>query len=90
MPIRVSIKGTPKMAKRAAARHGVPVRNCGVSGLPRGTLRKETICDAPDSARAKIMAWYAEKETRREGRGFAPGAMLYFNGARTKRRKRRR
>ncbi len=85
--MRLVIKGSPKNAKREAARHGIPVRDC--KPHPRFN---ETFCDAPESARGRVVRWFGKKETRggRTGRGVAPGALLFFNGARARRRRRRR
>ncbi len=81
--MRLVIKGSPKNAKREAARRGVPVRNC--QKHPRFN---DTFCDAPESARAKAVRWLGEGDTLRVGRGVQPGALLFFNGARRKRRRR--
>ena len=85
--MRLVIKGSPKNAKREAARRGIQVRNCRATGAP---MRRETVCDAPASAYRKAMDWMGRKETFRYGRGAAPGSLLFFNGPRRRRKKRRR
>lgn len=93
MPVHVVIKGPAKSAKRAAARHGVPITKCKL--LKRWD---EVTCEAPCSAQSAVMRWYGDQPgvVTRGRRGFAPGTMLYFNtkcgtslgGARRRRRKR--
>lgn len=83
--MRLVIKGSPKNAKREAARRGIPVRECKLH--PKFN---ETFCDAPESARSKVVRWLGKGDTRRAGRGVQPGALLFFNGAYRQRRKRRR
>lgn len=93
--MRLMIKGSPKNAKRAAARRGIPVRNCHALATTaasrardRGRARNDTVCDAPESARVRVMHWLAERGVLKEGRGYAPGSLLFFNGARRRRGKR--
>lgn len=75
------IKGTVKNAKRAAARRGIPVRDC--KATPRGD---GVMCHAPCShsqVMNKVIHWYTEREGRapmKAGRGYAPGTLL-FHGA---------
>ena len=83
--MRLLIKGRPANAKRAAARHGVPVDHCEYDG--RGG-NNYTACHAPEKARRRVMEWFGQKETKRAGRGWPPGALVHFNGARRKRRRR--
>lgn len=83
--MRLFIKGNRKNATRAAARHGVPVRNCKLN--PKGDA---SFCDAPESARTAVMRWYGSTGIIRSRRGFAPGSLLFFSGARRGRRRRRR
>jgi len=81
--LNLIIKGQPKSAKRAAARRGIPVKNC------RAINARETACAAPAHAHARVAAWL-DTGSVREGRGYEPGTLLYFNGARGRGRKRRR
>ena len=83
--MRLVIKGSPKNAKREAARRGIAVRNCH-----KNPKRNETYCDASDSARGRAVQWlHRGGETSKPGRGVPPGSLLLFNGARRKRRRRR-
>lgn len=84
--MRLFIKGNRKNATRAAARRGITLRNCKLN--PRGD---GAICDAPESARVAVMRWYSERgNIVKSRRGYAPGSLLFFSGARTRRRRRRR
>lgn len=82
--MRLVIKGSPKNAKREAARRGIPVRACH-----KHPKFNETFCDAPESARVRVMRWLGHHDTKRTGRGVQPGALLFFNGAARPRRRRR-
>lgn len=82
--MRLFIKGNRKNATRSAARHGVPVRNCKLN--PKGDA---TFCDAPEGARVAVMRWYGERGHVKSKRGYTPGSLLFFAGARVRRRRRR-
>lgn len=83
---RLFIKGPLKSAKREAARRGIAVRNCRVNE------RRETVCETSDASsnKVRIMQWFARTDVNVPGRGYAPGALLFFNGAGARRRRRRR
>lgn len=87
--MRLVIKGSPKNAKREASRHGIPLRNCRVTKLDNERT-PTTMCDAPDSARTRVAQWFNVSGTIQSGRGYAPGSLLFFNGARGRRKRRRR
>ena len=79
--IRLIVKGPLKTAKRAAARHGVPVR-CHTEESRRRV--KDTVCDAPCNSYSKLVDWYAETPSGRKLklRAFAKhpdGSLLFFN-----------
>lgn len=76
------IKGRPANAKRAAARHGVPVRDCKYDGQGGNNY---TVCKAPEKSRVRVMYWFGERVTKRAGRGMTPGTLVHFNGARRRR-----
>jgi len=87
---KLFIKGDPKNAKRAAARRDIPVRDC-TWRRPFGSLKSETTCTVVNPSqpvRVRIMQWFGEHETMRPGRGGAPGSLLFFNGAKRRRRRR--
>jgi hypothetical protein len=75
MSVNLIIKGPAKSAKRAAARYGVPLR------VDRRKLRgsSDIIAFAPCSAERSIMTWFKQGETKRAGRGYAPGSLLHYN-----------
>lgn len=75
MAVTLVIKGPVKSAKRAAARHGVPVKKCR-----RGSTGTDVICEAPCKAELKAGRWFGEKATKRAGRGFSPGTLLFMQG----------
>ncbi|HEV3059684.1 MAG TPA: hypothetical protein VGY48_15645 [Vicinamibacterales bacterium] len=82
--MRLFIKGSAANAKRAAARRGIPVRDCFLT--KKGDA---AFCDAPESARPKVMEWYREKgSVVQAGRGYTPGSLLFFAGARRRKRSR--
>lgn len=82
--MRLVIKGSPKNAKREAARRGIPVRNCF-----KHPKFNETFCDVSESARARVTQWlHRGGETSKAGRGIPPGSLLFFNGAKRRRRRR--
>ena len=89
------IKGPTKSAKRAAARHDVPVFNCHA-----GT-HDEVSCHAPckPGVTNRVIHWFTERSpSPKQGRGYSPGTLLFHSGAcprgmgglgRTRRRRRR-
>jgi hypothetical protein len=80
--MRLFIKGSPANAKRAAARRGIAVRDCHLN--KKGDA---TFCDAPETARTKVQEWLRDKSSVvQAGRGYTPGALLFFAGARRRRR----
>ena len=83
---KLFIKGPVKNARREAARRGIAVRNC--KQAPRGEAVCETSDDVPNKVR--VMQWFAVTDVNVPGRGYPPGSLLFFNGARRGRRRRRR
>jgi hypothetical protein len=83
--VKLFIKGPLKSAKREAARRGIGVRNCRVNS------RTETVCETSDASpnKVRVMQWFSRTDVNVPGRGYAPGALLFFNGARRRRRRRR-
>jgi hypothetical protein len=99
MTIRLIAKGPIKSVKRAAARHGVPVKCRNYGGQinpPYRGQRNEVACDAPCTSSTKVHHWYGERSSTKRGRGHTPGTLLYFTaqqcttfgGAGRRRRKR--
>jgi hypothetical protein len=88
--ISVIAKGPAKNVKRAASRHGVTMSACRAVG---GDVQCYTSC----SAEPGIAEWFSERGRVKQGRGFAPGTLLYYSGScggrelgkRSKRSKRR-
>ncbi len=90
----VRVKGPRKTAQRAAARRGIHA-TCKASSYG------EVNCNVPCGQLTKAMRWYGEKTSSlKQGRGYAPGEVLYFShgscptgslrgASRRKRRKRR-
>lgn len=71
--ITVAVKGPRKSAKRAAARHGVSITKCmPVSG-------RQVVCQAPCSARLRLIAWLSAHGHMKKGRGSTPGTLLHYN-----------
>lgn len=92
MPIFLSVKGPVKSAQRAASRHGLNAQ-CREGNRKFGTVQ----CKASCVAYGKVVRWYGDREKSKKGRGFPPGALLYYtsDGCGTglsgaKRKKRRR
>lgn len=82
--MRLFIKGGKKNATREAARRGIPVSNCKPSNKGDAVM-----CDAPESARVKVMHWLGDRSSIiRRRRGYTPGALLFFSGAKRGRRRR--
>jgi hypothetical protein len=74
--ILLHIKGTKKNATRAAARRGIPVKSC------RKNMSGTVNCAATCASYARIVRWFGEKSGQvRQGRGFAPGTLLYYSGS---------
>lgn len=99
--IRISAKGPVANVKRAAARHGVPLRNVKVYNDRFKSVRG----DAPCKSLSKLMYWYGDKSykpasDKRSSRGAQPGTLLFYStsgcrvdemrGAGARRRKKRR
>jgi hypothetical protein len=80
VPIFLSVKGPCASVRRAGARRGIPVSKCSSykgHALTKGMTH--TKAEAPCTALSKVMRWYGEREGVRTGRGFPPGALLFFN-----------
>ena len=97
--IYLFVKGSPKSAKRAANRHGVQARSCELV-QSRGPRNQESKCHAAcsrDQVNA-VVRWYGSPDSSvKPGRGYAPGALLFYNAnaceglsGRKRKRKRRR
>jgi hypothetical protein len=81
MSIFLFIKGSAKSATRSASRNGVAVKNCRLltskSKLGGGA---ETKCEAPCKNEHAVSKWYNEPgSTVKAGRGYVPGALLFYN-----------
>ena len=104
MPISLIVKGPIKSARRAAARHGLPLESCRKVGTGKfGDVQCYAAC-RPNTNR-QVVQWFSDRGETKAGRGFTPGTLLYhgafctFRDERTareaaqlsgKRRKRRR
>jgi hypothetical protein len=92
MALRLHIHGPAKSAKRAAARHGIPLENCRLGSM--GSV----ICDAPckHGVTNRVVRWHGERAHAKRGRGFPPGTLTFYSGScprglgRARRRRRRR
>lgn len=96
MPIRIEAQGPPASVKRAAARHGIPLRNLrAVRGY-----RDMVSADAPCSAMSKLTKWMwgPQNKTKTWERKTSPGTLISrdakscpaseLSGARRRKRKR--
>ena len=80
--LRLTIKGSKKTAQREAARRGIGVRDCKPA-----KFGKAVHCSAPCVSEERVARWYAAdlevpkypKTKIREGRGYAPGALLHYS-----------
>lgn len=80
MSISISAKGPAASVKRAAARHGVPLRNVKVYNDRFRSVRG----DAPCKSLTRLMHWYGDKSykpasDKRSGRGAPPGTLLFYS-----------
>lgn len=73
--IRLAVNGTPKSARREAARHGVAVRNVTKMASPRGAVYADTPC----KNLSKVMRWYGTKPSLKPGRGSPPGTLTFYS-----------
>jgi hypothetical protein len=80
MSIFLFVKGAPKSARREAARRNIAVKNCRV--LKSRAPGQETKCETPCKNEAAVSDWYRDPHSSaKPGRGFAPGALLFYNSA---------
>lgn len=76
MSIRLFVKGDKRAAKKAAARHGVPLTAMR-QRHHRGVT--EVVAVAPCSAGVPVRYWYGEQSRLVPGSGYAPGTLVFFN-----------
>lgn len=79
------IKGSPKAAKRAAARHGLNPGSCVAKGA-------ETQCyiACTPSTNKRVLAWFDARNRTKSKRGLPPGTLLFHGSCSTAFGRRRR
>lgn len=79
--IHLVIKGNKKAATREAHRRGIAVKNCKYrkGGFTKGDVDSTTTCVASNVHEKKIAKWMGARGTKKRGRGFAPGTLLFYN-----------
>ena len=70
--IHVVIKGEPKNAKREAQRRGIVLRDC------KKAKDEITRCIASSVHEKKLAKWMGAQTTKKKGRGFSPGTLLFY------------